>query len=137
MKIFKNFVPVLIVILLMTVGFWKLKTQNSNSATLNERVVQTYKATLEIKVDSTKQDFDITQQIGKTALEATQIALDGKVITSGTGSNSFVLGIAGRTADTKKHEFWKLVINGKDSEVGAGSYKIQNNDSVVWQIDNY
>ena len=79
--------------------------------------------------------FDIAQFIGKTALIATEAKV--KVEKTGDGENTFFTAVEGRVADRKKREFWEFLINGKQAEVGAGSYIIQNGDQIEWKISNY
>jgi hypothetical protein len=79
--------------------------------------------------------FDVSSFIGKTALEATESTVE--VVTNGTGENAFVTSIDGREADAKKREFWEFLINGSQSQVGAGSYIVQNNDQIQWKITNF
>ena len=121
---------ILILVILLLIGglFVKLRQQNSlsnSSSSLNY-------ATL--KIDN-GESIDISDYVGKTALEATQ----GKVSVTlnGSGANAFVTGINGRQADSKKKEFWEFDINGTESDVGAGSYIIQNHDQIEWKIANY
>lgn len=73
---------------------------------------------------------------GKTALELLQKNYPDTQV-SGTGANAFVTSINGYMADTAKHEFWKLVVNGQDAQVGAGSLVTKNSDNIVWRIDTY
>lgn len=124
-------------IAIVLLGFWNLKQKNSDTPIINERIVQEFKVELTIENGKTNETFDISQYIGRTALEATQSVLNGNVKMTGTGQNAFVTGINGREADTKKHEFWELLVNGKQAEVGAGTYIIQNFDNIVWKISTY
>lgn len=135
----KNYKKLLIAsgIIVLLLGFWNLKVKNSQTQIQNEKVVQEFKANLTINDGKTNPTFDITQYIGKTALEATQIVLSGNIKITGENDKAFVTSINGRGADTKKHEFWEFLVNGKQAEIGAGSYKIQNFDNIVWKISTY
>jgi hypothetical protein len=82
-----------------------------------------------------EKSFDVSQFVGKSALEATQHFAE--VLTKGAGENAFITAIDGKVAYSKKHEFWELVINGKPAEVGAGSYVIQKGDSISWRLSTY
>lgn len=95
------------------------------------RVTQEQKTVLTIG-DKT---FDISAFVGKSALEATQNF--AKVEESGSGQNAFVTAIDGKVADSKKHEFWELVINGVSAQVGAGSYIVKSGDSILWKLSTY
>ena len=101
----------------------------------NQKNVQELKTTLAINGDSGTESFDVSGFIGKTALAATEA--NAKVVTTGTGVNAFVTSINGRSADSKKHEFWELDANGNETQVGAGSYIIQKGDSILWKLNTY
>lgn len=70
-----------------------------------------------------------------TALEISQNFL--KIKSTAKGVNAFVTEINGRKADDSKKEFWAFYINGKQAEVGAGSYVIKNSDTIEWKIKTY
>jgi hypothetical protein len=135
MKKYTKIVLPLVIILLLGFSFWNLKLQDQKITIQNEKAVQQISASLKISYGTNVQSFDISGFIGKTALEATQAST--KVITTGTGTGAFVTSIGSRTADTKKREFWELDANGTETQVGAGSYIIQNNDQITWKISNY
>jgi hypothetical protein len=136
MKNYKYYL-IIVAVIIVAFGFWNLKHQNQKTSIQNEKVVQEFKADLTINDDKTNPSFNITQYIGKTALEATQIVLSGNVKMTGENDKAFVTGINGLNADPKKYEFWELLVNGKQAEVGAGSYKIQNFDNIVWKISKF
>ena len=121
-----------LVILSFGFGLWKIIPYSRNRDT--ERAVKQISTI--IKIDGNNlQSFDVSGFIGKSALEATESI--AKVVISGTGVNAFVTSINSRSADTKKHEFWELDVNGGSAQVGAGSYIIQEGDSILWLIDTY
>jgi hypothetical protein len=74
-------------------------------------------------------------KVGKTALELLQTHAIAEV--SGAGTSAFVTGINGRMADNAKKEFWAFYINGKPSQVGAGSYVTKTGDVIEWKIETY
>lgn len=124
-----------LLLLLVTLGvaavvlYFGRKTPISASPTLQSS--QKLNTTLSISGKS----FDISQFVGKSALAATQQVADIK--TTGLGESTFVASINGVVADSKKHEFWELVINGQTAQVGAGSYTIQKGDSILWRLSTY
>lgn len=130
----KNYFKTLVLLLIVSVTavvavyFSSGQAKNPPSPTQTPRELR---ATLIIEGKS----FDVSSFIGKTALEATKS--NAQVEESGTGENSFVVGINGRSADSKKKEFWELVINGAPAQVGAGSYIIQNGDIILWKLSTY
>lgn len=67
---------------------------------------------------------------GQTALELLKATHEVEVKSYSFGD--MVTGIDGNKADTK--HFWEFFVNGKTSNVGAGSYKLQNGDKVEWKL---
>jgi hypothetical protein len=132
-KYIKFILPLVLIILLF--GFWNLKIRSQKTNVQNEKTIQTVSASLTIINGSNTQNFDISSFIGKTALEATEA--NTQVVANGTGMNAFITSLDGKTIDPKKHEFWELLVNGEPSQVGAGSYSIQNNDQITWKINTY
>lgn len=137
MKKQTKLILLLIAISLLGFGFWTLKNKNQNSSIPNEKVVREYKANLTINDGSNTFNYDASSYVGKTALDLTLGATEGRVEKTGEGVNAFITAINGRKADDGKHEFWELVINGKSSEVGAGSYTVKEGDQIEWHINNY
>lgn len=74
-------------------------------------------------------------QKGVTALQA--LNSTHKIKSKGVGQNTFVTAIDGREAMADKREFWAFYVNGKQAEVGAGTYIIKNNDTIEWKIETY
>jgi hypothetical protein len=134
MKKYTKLVFLLVIISLLGFGFWNLKLRDQK-ATVQNGKVQQITASLKISDGINIKSFDVSGFIGKTALEATQA--NTKVVTTGTGVNAFVTSIDGRAADTKEREFWELIANGDQTQVGAGSYIIQNGDKIEWKISTY
>jgi len=110
----------------------KPEDTKSSSSTTQEKTSIT-KVT--VKFDGQERSYEAANAIGKTALEVTEEAVT--IEKTGEGKDAFITSINGRKAEDSKREFWKLVINGKDAEVGAGSYTIVENDSITWEIDTY
>lgn len=135
MKKYTKAILLLVVILLLGLGFWGLKLRNQEAIIRDGKTVQQISASLKISDGTNIQSFDISGLVGKTALEATQA--NTKVVATGTGTNTFVTSLNGRIADNKKHEFWELDANGVETQVGAGSYIIQNGDKIEWKINIY
>jgi len=73
--------------------------------------------------------------VGSTALQA--LYRTHKIQSKGLGINAFITAIDGRVASEEKREFWAFYINGKQAEVGAGTYVIKNNDTIEWKIETY
>lgn len=73
---------------------------------------------------------------GKSALELLR-AKDPDVGIKGEGANAFVTRVNGYTADDSKKEFWGFSVNGKMSDVGAGSYTTKSGDQIEWKLLTY
>jgi hypothetical protein len=132
-KYLKIVLPVVIVLILGFV-FWQVKTNRSAIKNQGQEEAQKVSAVLKIG-GANPQSFDISDFVGKTALEATESKTE--VVTKGTGANAYITSINGQEADAQKREFWEFDANGSQAQVGAGSYTIQNNDEIQWKISNY
>ncbi len=108
-------------------------TKSSTTTTTTQEKKSAIKVT--IKSDGKEKSYEVENAVGKTALEVTQEAVS--IEKTGEGKDAFITSINGRKAEDSKKEFWKLVINGKDAEVGAGSYSVVENDTLVWEIATY
>ena len=80
-----------------------------------------------------EQDIEIEE--GQTAL--TLLTKTNKTEMTGTGRNAFITSINNRIADKRKHEFWAFYVNGKQAQVGAGSYVLHQGDKIEWKIETY
>jgi preprotein translocase subunit YajC len=123
----------LFILLFLGIAYYSLKNRPQSAST--EKTAQELSASLSINDGTGTQGYEVSGYIGKTALEATESV--AKVETNGTGINAFVTSINNRKADAKKHEFWELDANGAETQVGAGSYIIQNGDKIEWKVSTY
>lgn len=132
MKLYKKISLLLFVSLFVSVSFFIVfrKFETKKTTILG---VQSQKANL----TAGDKSYDISKYIGKNVLDATISVTNGNTLSTGSGINAFVTAINGRVADSKKHEFWELIINGKSSDVGAGSAIVKNNDKIEWKISTY
>ena len=133
MNKYKKLLTLLLILLGLGLGYFYLNKPQITQTP--PEAVEKLESTLTVKVEDSLESYDLTQFVGNSALAATLGVT--KVETSGKDENAFVTSINGRAADTKKREFWELLVNGKSSEVGAGSYIIQNGDKIEWQISTY
>lgn len=136
MKKYLKLIIIPIALALLVLGFSLVKGTRPNSISQNQEVVKEFKADLKVSLDDQEKNYDISQYIGMAVLDAMEKA-GIKIEKSGVGENAFLTGIEGRTASTDKREFWEFLVNGNQAEVGAGTYKIQNNDQIQWKITNY
>lgn len=98
--------------------------------------VQTISATQIITIEGKKVHSVVRINAGSTALQLL-IATEHKVSMKGEKENAFITAINGRVADAAKHEFWAFYVNGKQAVVGAGTYRVKNNDTIEWKIETY
>ncbi|MCX6732061.1 MAG: DUF4430 domain-containing protein [Candidatus Roizmanbacteria bacterium] len=105
-----------------------------------------YKKSVPVNKVTTSFTFSVTQTVGKnkqkiqTKVGSTALQLLNsahKVVTKGQKENAFVTAIDGYTANSENKEFWAFYVNGKQAEVGAGSYVIKNHDTIEWKIETY
>jgi hypothetical protein len=103
--------------------------------------VKTVKATVSINYGddqkilggTTLRDVEIEE--GKTALDLTSKA--ATIEKTGESKNAFVTSINGAKADSSKNEYWELIVNGKSSQVGAGSYVVKEGDKIEWRLSKF
>jgi len=70
-----------------------------------------------------------------TLLEA--LERDFKIKKTGEGKNAYITEINGVAASDKDKTFWGFYVNSKKSEVGAGSYILQDGDVIEWRLEKY
>lgn len=129
-------------ILLVALGIYFLLIKSTaskiNSPSNQVQTAVKNTAQLDIHYGDNKAD-DIFKSIpispNETALDFTQGLTTLK--TTGQGSSAFITSVNGVSADSVKSQFWELLINGKPSNVGAGSYIVKNGDKLEWKISTY
>lgn len=134
----KNLILAAVALLLIS-GFFYLRNNPQENTPAPEPVQQVVerKAVIEIALTSENtKKFDIEDFTdGTTALSMTEAVVT--VQKKGEGEQAFVTAIDGVQAQESKKEFWSFYVNGKQAEVGAGTYKVQNGDVVSWKIETY
>ena len=88
-----------------------------------------------IVIDGKRNDATLKIKKGSSALQT--LSSTHTVVTDGKNENAFVISIDGRSVNEENKEFWSFYVNGKQAEVGAGSYFIKNNDTIEWKIETY
>lgn len=101
------------------------------------QVVEEQKSAVVEVVDreQTKSYPSVEYKEGATALDLTRSV--AQVKTKREGEMAFVISINDRMADEKEKEYWSFLVNGEIAEVGAGSYTVQNRDTITWKIQTY
>lgn len=51
--------------------------------------------------------------------------------------DGFVTAIEGHTQDEKANKFWMFDVNGEMAPVGAGEYKLKDQDQIVWKLEAF
>ncbi len=74
-----------------------------------------------------------TVDVGITALDLLKISYKVTAKDYGAGMGEFVETIDGIKPDSQ--HFWAFYVNGKSSNVGASSYKLEANDNIEWKLE--
>ncbi len=128
----KTLFTVLGIVLLLGVGVMllpKIQTTQAPEVTSIQEKVISVKQTINNKTET------VSQKKEATALELLQST--AKVKMKGEGENAFVTVINGIEASESKKQFWAFYVNGKQAEVGAGSYILQDGDKIEWKLESY
>jgi len=88
-----------------------------------------------VTIDGRVSQAALTVKRGTTALQI--LTSTHTVVQKGEKENTFVTAIDGRIAIETNKEFWSFYVNGKQAQVGAGSYFAKNNDTIEWKIETY
>jgi len=129
----KIVVSMLFVLLVGITGYFQFFPKKEVPKKLNTRPTLSIKQIIRIDSDVSEKREYIT--VGSTALQA--LYKTHKIQSKGLGTNAFITSIDGRTASDEKREFWAFYVNGKQAEVGAGTYVVKNNDTIEWKIETY
>lgn len=125
-----------IAVIIAIVGVYNyLQSKPRVEKTPNEKVVRDFKANLVINDGVNTFIFDAEPFVGKSALEATKVLTDNRVVFLGTGKDTFISEINGKKIDPSKREFWELFVNGISSKISAEKYIIQKGDQIEWHIN--
>ena len=140
MKIQKTIFILLIAVALMLIGNNIVKQSTpAQKALATKNTEQTTTVSLSQTIIHSIDNKNIKKNIfveeGKTALDVLKKTVTAEV--NGEGKNAYVTMIDGQKADDEKREFWAFYVNGKQSQLGAGSYTVKPNDSIEWKIETY
>lgn len=127
-----------ILIIILVIVLYRFVTDNyyyKNSKQTDKPTLKQQSQAVYLKVDGQKDFSKQSFETNKTALELTKE--NTKVVTKGDGVNAYIVEINGRLAEDSKKEFWAFYVNGKQAEVGAGSYILKEGDKIEWRIETY
>lgn len=126
----KMFLFVLFLLIIISGYFFYQNQLQSKKSVVKQENITVY-----LKLNG-QEDF-IKQVVStkKTALEFTKEK--AKIVTKGESANAYVIEINGRKANDLNKEFWAFYVNGKQAEVGAGSYRLKEGDKIKWKIEKY
>ena len=133
-KIRSNIIWVVVALVVLFGGYYFVN-QNNKEETKSVEQEKTEDTVVSVKADGAEKKYQAKNVVGKTALQATE-----QVVTiekSGEGEMAFITSINGRVASESKKEYWKLLVNGQEAKVGAGSYTIVKGDTIGWEITTY
>lgn len=136
----KNKVILFIVGITVLFGLIAVAKPSSQKQVADDRIPTAAKKTISISqtivLSPTKTTSEtVSVDEGKTALDALKSKM--KIQTKGEGENAFVTTINDVEAKERKKQYWAFFVNGKPSEVGAGSYKLKDGDKIEWKLENY
>ena len=114
-------------------------TSENNQAqqTPQDDKIQEYQVSLKIQgIDSIIGNGSVEIEAGKSVYDVLKVYTDSQKIEvkkSGSGTTVYIRGIAGLNEfDHGPRSGWMYKVNGVSPNVGAGSYKVQNGDQIVW-----
>ncbi len=148
MKKFQKHIPsiILSIIFVSIAGFITYKSTqprvvapsvNQETTSQQENTEGLISVTQSIHFNNAIEPIQTTSKFAKgtTALEALEENFE--IVKKGEGENAFITAIKGIEASEKDKTFWAFYVNGKQAEVGAGSYLINNNDNIEWKLETY
>lgn len=135
----RKIITVLVVIVLAGTGgaSWYLISDIKPTPEIKAQQTEISPISITIENGADKSGFEVQYAAEMTALEATKRSVGGKISTTGENEMAFVTAINGRKALPEAHEFWEFLVNGKQAEVGAGTYIVQPGDTIVWRLNSY
>lgn len=116
------------------IGFGLFFTYKNSPPLQKNQTNRTLRVTQTVFIKNTKTTSSFSFTPGETALQL--LNKTHSIQTIGKEKNAFITVIDGEKADSKK-EFWSFSVNGKQAEVGAGSYLLKNNDTIEWKIEAF
>ena len=119
-------------IIFLSTAFIQYNNTFSGKKVISEKPIVTKQI---IVIDGKNNQSFVQIKKGSTALRL--LNSTHKVVTKGQNENAFITTIDGRIANQQKREFWAFYVNGKQAQVGAGSYIVKNNDTIEWKIETY
>lgn len=119
---YKAWIFIAVALIAVIIFIWQVADKNSDNS----------QPSTTSSVKAPVNDVSYEGQAGKNALEILKSGhkTDTK---SYKGLGEIVTGIDGTKADSK--HFWSFYVNGKQSQVGAGSYVTKNGDKITWKLE--
>lgn len=128
----KNVLVLIFLIIFFGTAFIQYKNSIPEKKTIITSIISVKQI---ITIDSKKNQSNMRVKVGSNALQL--LISTHKVISKGEKENAFITTIDGRVASMVDKEFWSFYVNGKQAQVGAGSYFVKNNDTIEWKIETY
>lgn len=120
------------IVLVVGVGVMLLPRMQTTQA---PEVTSIQQETISVRQTINNKTETESQKKGSTALELLQNTAEVKM--KGEGENAFVTAINGVEASESKKQFWAFYVNGKQAEVGAGTYQLKEGDAIEWKLETF
>jgi hypothetical protein len=115
-------------VLLLAAGCGKSQTATNTQVQQSTQI----KATQNVQGGKPMQVFSFNAQDHKTAMDMLKSSYQVQTKSFGSGGE-FVESIENMKPDSK--HFWAFYVNGKLSNVGAGTYELKDGDGVEWKME--
>jgi hypothetical protein len=113
-------------------GYEIVSGRDDNTPKASTTVTKT-QPTGKIAFSADKKQVSYTGATGKTALENLQVLTS--VEATDTSYGKMVVAINGHRAEGGKN-YWAFYVNGAYANEGAGTYKTQANDQLMWKLED-
>lgn len=90
-------------------------------------------------IDNTKDEKYIKTYTFKTDAEFLGELLDEKMNVEWQefGQGRYIIGVDDIIADSSKHEFWEIIVNGEGAQVGADDLTIKDGDKITLELKTW
>ncbi len=109
--------------------------QSAAVQSFNQNPSSSVRVLQKIELGQQNKFYEYTVQSRTTALDLLNKTTRPEI--QGQGTGAYVVAINNIKASVQKKQYWAFFVNGKLSEVGAGSYFIKPGDKIEWKIQTY
>lgn len=106
---------------------------------INDQVEEGEKQITIVVIDNTKDEKYSKTYTFKTDAEFLGELLDEKMNVEWQefGQGRYIIGVDDIIADSSKHEFWEIIVNGKGAQVGADELAIKDGDKITLELKTW